>query len=384
MAFNGATAFRRWKRGSRAGNQGFWSAFNGATAFRRWKRLGQPGPFPAALAFNGATAFRRWKPAIAATEFYTPSGLQWSHRLSALETITLRFNGRTISFDLQWSHRLSALETGEPHQRAVDLCGPSMEPPPFGAGNGFERPFRWLRGPAFNGATAFRRWKHWAHWAGALPAAVLQWSHRLSALETVKKCHKFPSMACLQWSHRLSALETWPRPRVSTGQTPAFNGATAFRRWKHVGRCPGGLFRLEPSMEPPPFGAGNQEAEARQVLDLEPSMEPPPFGAGNALPGVRGEALQTLPSMEPPPFGAGNVAKAICARCWAICLQWSHRLSALETFLCPPCAASESRLQWSHRLSALETLGPLSPKAVRTSLQWSHRLSALETGQALK
>ena len=39
-------------------------AFNGATAFRRWKLVLEMAVFPVGCrAFNGATAFRRWKPA---------------------------------------------------------------------------------------------------------------------------------------------------------------------------------------------------------------------------------------------------------------------------------------------------------------------------------
>ena len=86
--FNGATAFRRWKRQyflttnrylyiPSMGPPPFGDGngpparsprcsrlpFNGATAFRRWK----PGPARRgrrpSRPFNGATAFRRWKPA---------------------------------------------------------------------------------------------------------------------------------------------------------------------------------------------------------------------------------------------------------------------------------------------------------------------------------
>ena len=133
---------------------------------------------------------------------------------------------------------------------------PSMGPPPFGDGN--QRCGQGDGGaPAFNGATAFRRWK------------LSKWGHRLSAMETVGR------PPCMQRS---------------------FNGATAFRRWKHG---------KPPSMGPPPFGDGNS---ARQ------------------------------------PF-----------------LQWGHRLSAMATgmlILAMETTSSQANLQWGHRLSAMETWLP--------------------------
>ena len=134
---------------------------------------------------------------------------------------------------------------------------------------------------SFNGATAFRRWKRlqieraeiqnkllqWGHRLSAMETAIsplvmpcsshLQWGHRLSAMETYQfagffSVHIYPSMgpppfgdgnvgfslwpvlngASLQWGHRLSAMETSGSrcgPFVNGGP---FNGATAFRRWK--------------------------------------------------------------------------------------------------------------------------------------------------------
>ena len=115
------------------------------------------------------------------------------------------------SSTLQWGHRLSAMETN----RSCRLrCGSSRR---FNGATAFRR---WKPGPSwrgmtssrcFNGATAFRRWKpagqlkhpmmltacfngatafrRWKHAAvGNLPAgiALLQWGHRLSAMETTQ------------------------------------------------------------------------------------------------------------------------------------------------------------------------------------------------------
>ena len=119
--FNGATAFRRWKRalngrryagrhhasmvpppfgdGSSRGRAGWCRraiSFNGATAFRRWKPHPIP-PVPCAYqCFNGATAFRRWKQLLMRPEGDFRSALQWGHRLSAMKTA--------------WNRRLTAAQ----------------------------------------------------------------------------------------------------------------------------------------------------------------------------------------------------------------------------------------------------------------------------------
>ena len=112
---------------------------------------------------------------------------------------------------------------------------PSMGPPPFDGGNAVggagAKHCAWR---AFNGATAFRRWKQ-----------------RFPAHPSGQR------QPCLQWGHRLSTVETtriWASPADSR---PAFNGATAFRRWKRKG-CQDLLHWLgKPSMGPPPFDGGN-------------------------------------------------------------------------------------------------------------------------------
>ena len=65
--------------------------------------------------------------------------------------------------NLQWSHRLSAMETRGPVLYYSYRMDPSMERPPFSDGishtaSSFRPPFR-----PFNGATAFQRWKPGHH-----------------------------------------------------------------------------------------------------------------------------------------------------------------------------------------------------------------------------
>ena len=160
--------------------------------------------------------------------------LQWSHSLSAMETRVTRrlaiedyasFNGATAF--RPWKHGTTAISYH------CETC-PSMEPQPFGHGNlqGFHFVPPVLE--SFNGATAFRPWK-------------LGNGYDLRVLGS-----------CLQWSHSLSAMETRAWQGGQSGGLAAFNGATAFRPWKRA------LFRywsslpLDPSMEPQPFGHGNR------------------------------------------------------------------------------------------------------------------------------
>ena len=60
-----------------------------------------------------------------------------------------------------------------------------MGPPPFGSGNRAYRGSTRLRFTGFNGATAFRQWKHATLGTLAAVVVLLQWGHRLSAVGTV-------------------------------------------------------------------------------------------------------------------------------------------------------------------------------------------------------
>ncbi len=140
-----------------------------------------PGTKSSSTPFNGATAFRQWKLGYAA-DFPLYTVLQWSHRLSAVETGQDHVGALPIpvpSMDPPpfGSGNVDYL-SHHPHRN----YRPSMEPPPFGSGNWATRPTsRSTR--SFNGAAAFRQWKlSWA-WASSLSLKYLQWSHRLSAVD---------------------------------------------------------------------------------------------------------------------------------------------------------------------------------------------------------
>ena len=186
-----------------------------------------------------------------------------------------------------------------------------MGPPPFGSGNHQLNPFL---------QDAY---------------LVLQWGHRLSAVET-GMCVRYwkGRFLWLQWGHRLSAVET--------------------ARWHHAL----GDLRLA-SMGPPPFGSGNSTIPP-QVLD--------------GIIGFNGATAfrqWKLPSITPRPSSVSR-------------LQWGHRLSAVETrtLVSRSYRFLQSLLQWGHRLSAVETrtLVSRSYRFLQSLLQWGHRLSAVETG----
>ena len=185
-------------------------SFNGATAFRRWKRTGWRNAQHTTTGFNGATAFRRWKQLGVSVPF------QFCHTASMgpppFGDGNLETTGRNLVQDigLQWGHRLSAMETLVPPLVMV------MAWSSFNGATAFRRWKRQRRRPGppwcarFNGATAFRRWKlvapmltpvgpeaasmgpppfgdgnDQAFYGGFVELGTLQWGHRLSAMETV-------------------------------------------------------------------------------------------------------------------------------------------------------------------------------------------------------
>ena len=161
-----------------------------------------------------------------------------------------------------------------------------MGPPPFGDGNAKLCGCSARRNPSFNGATAFRRWKLETTEITRIRILRLQWGHRLSAMETFQTVADLDKQARLQWGHRLSAMETSTFKIVvgcvviaSMGPPPfgdgnyhhmassmsvmtCFNGATAFRRWKHLIALDENLGTHHASMGPPPFGDGNMASRA--------------------------------------------------------------------------------------------------------------------------
>ena len=120
------------------------------------------------------------------------------------------------------------------------------------------------------------------------------------------------SLLVLQWGHRLSAMETRLRRTGTCVTASPFNGATAFRRWK-----------LGPGEPPLPFAERRlqwghrlsaMETDGRSwpsQYTLAPSMGPPPFGDGNMAMDEDMES-EAIPSMGPPPFGDGNDAGSEC------------------------------------------------------------------------
>ena len=107
-----------------------------------------------------------------------------------------------------------------------------MEPQPFGHGNPTAPPAPPAAPASFNGATAFRPWKPYRTAGSTCSTCILQWSHSLSAMETVANDVEDDEII------------------------PTFNGATAFRPWKQQ-TCTAPGHTRKPSMEPQPFGHGN-------------------------------------------------------------------------------------------------------------------------------
>ena len=160
------------------------------------------------VTFNGATAFRRWKLSISLAARIASRDLQWGHRLSAMET---RPTGATRRLRLPTFNGATAFRRWK---------RPSYWPPP-------------CRLPTFNGATAFRRWKRARGLGRSTRGLILQWGHRLSAMETFdiagsKDCVAGPSMGPPPFGD--GNKRTRLRPPATSVST--FNGATAFRRWK--------------------------------------------------------------------------------------------------------------------------------------------------------
>ena len=252
----------------------------------------------------------------------------------------------------------------------------------------------------FNGATAFRRWERSNRSVPVIALLVLQWGHRLSAMEASLTSNVPMSVqACFNGA---TAFRRW-KPPCSSGPAArrhSFNGATAFQRWKHHRLHLSVLKAVAASMGPPPFGDGSLIMEPI-LSDIEPlqwghrlsamearrspsgpsscgcfngatafrrwkpvvwgmtdreycaSMGPPPFGDGSGhLEGLR--HLLREASMGPPPFGDGSRNGGE---------RDAHPLLAS---MGPPPFGDGSGSNWKCTLS------------ISRSLQWGHRLSAME------
>ena len=60
----------------------------------------------------------------------------------------------------------------------------------------------------FNGATHSRAWKPGGQSANLLGLGLLQWSHALTRVETMRKASSMSGDEYLQWSHALTRVET--------------------------------------------------------------------------------------------------------------------------------------------------------------------------------
>ena len=191
------------------------------------------------------------------------------------------------------------------------LChnrGPAKDeavPTPFGDGDKETTPHHPTAG-LLQWGHRFRRWRcgHRGHWPVAT-VAKLQWGQRLSANgdhphrqngQTRRPASMGPTpfgdgdlgqcaranvpAFLLQWGHRLSAMEIIVDTAYPCWSCARFNGATAFRRWRSSCRAPadpGG----QASMGPPPFGDGDMLKARWQTRQGAASMGPPPFGDGD-------------------------------------------------------------------------------------------------------
>ena len=184
---------------------------------------------------------------------------------------------------------------------------------------------------------------------------LLQWCHRLSAMESCFRALMLKFSSSLQWCHRLSAMERgpgrdrgcWPPwlqwcHRLSAMESLGFDEAVGFVYDASMvpppfgdgklGDWQGGHRLHHASMVPPPFGDGKLGDWQGGHRLHHASMVPPPFGDGKGIAlvllGFPGQA-----SMVPPPFGDGKrwvVIWTPTGTCW---LQWCHRLSAMERWI---------------------------------------------------
>ena len=183
-------------------------------------------------AFNGATASQPWIPREPVYQMSTPRFLQWSHGLSAMDTmsltcwissgVSLQWSHGLSAMDtvympglvtpclmyLQWSHGLSAMDTLRIEASFTEQFKPSMEPRPLSHGY-LPKPLskETLNDP-FNGATASQPWIPARRPRQRVAATILQWSHGLSAMDTKIAAGSILPDAALQWSHGLSAMDT--------------------------------------------------------------------------------------------------------------------------------------------------------------------------------
>src|SRR5579875_2780144 len=82
--------------------------------------------------------------------------------------------------------------------------------------------------------------------------------------------------ARLQWSHGHTAVETRPGRRGRSRGGTSFNGATAIRSWRRDDGLGPSEDLVAASMEPRPYGRGDEGRLSRAGGAVNASMEPRP------------------------------------------------------------------------------------------------------------
>ena len=227
-----------------------------------------------------------------------PMLLQWSHRLSAMETSTCNDSADRFDRCFNGATAFRRWKLVNVNRNGANLERASMEPPPFGDGNTALQDVTNASDKASMEPPPFGDGNSQASPTGAPSDTPLQWSHRLSAMETREQTHAIRSADGR--FNGATAFRRWKPPdqwRQRAYTLDCFNGATAFRRWKPM--------------------VGVQRASQR-LLWKRVSKH------------TQFDQLMAA-SMEPPPFGDGNLPTNGSTCLHTGLLQWSHRLSAMET-----------------------------------------------------
>src|SRR5437868_3272192 len=157
--FNGATHSRAWKPYNPCGSTAPPRCFNGATHSRAWKPGGGCRQGCRRDSFNGATHSRAWKRRSARRTLAKIVWLQWSHALTRVET--------PLGIEYDVNKELASMEPRTHARGNVSVSSPPCR-----------------SAVSFNGATHSRAWKLANEADQRLAAALLQWSHALTRVET--------------------------------------------------------------------------------------------------------------------------------------------------------------------------------------------------------
>ena len=185
---------------------------------------------------------------------------------------------------------------------------------------------------------------------------LLQWGHRLSAVETSLTSFRWKRLPKLQWGHRLSAVETIPR-----GQR---------RQALH----------LRASMGPPPFGSGNDSSGS-----AAPSSTPTGFNGATAFRQWKRRPPCVLhrpgneASMGPPPFGSGNLYCCQRPHSPRQCFNGATAFRQWKRIWRWPSSTVTTRFNGATAFRQWKLTNPSMPGIIHVWLQWGHRLSAVET-----